>query len=179
MVKADIITREKISSQFAENPILNKMAEHKADGYYKETPRYKEIVWGGVSHKIPKRAMNIDDVVFQRGFYLFAAVKNNVRQYLEKNNNVLPELKEYPVNHTNYDFDIDNLDILGVDLTAAYWYIARNLGFISQKVFSGAMKKISVEFNGETKEGDLLKPMRLSALSILGRSEERRVGKEC
>ena len=177
MERKEIIVKDKVSNQFAEAPILNRMEETKSNGYYRDSAKYKEVVWGGINHKMYKNPMSIDDAIFQKGFFLFSQVKSNVVKYLKEHNDVVPDVEVYPVNYTNWKFFIkngkiqDDIPIVGVDLTAAYWYIARNMGFINENTFQKGLEHITVEFKGEVKQGDLLKPVRLSALSVLGKKK--------
>ena len=171
MKRSEIIVNEKITGANSETSLLSRMEENKGEGYYRDSAKYKEVVWEGTLFKMYKKPRSIDDLIFKKGFFLFNAVRSNALAFLKERDNVSPVVEEKPVNFTNYEFDIENKDIVGVDLTAAYWYVARNLGIITEKTFEKGLQHISVEFAGETKKGDLLKPMRLSALSVLGKKK--------
>jgi hypothetical protein len=171
MKRSEIIVNEKITGANSETSILSRMQENQGEGYYRDSAKYKEVVWEGTLFKMYKKPRSVDDVIFKKGFFLFNAVRANALAYLKEREGKAPIIEEQPVNFTNYYFDIENKEIVGVDLTAAYWYVAKNLGIITEKTFQKGLTHISVEYNGETKEGDLLKPMRLSALSVLGKKK--------
>ncbi len=175
MKRADIVEKERIIGINDIPTILEKMKENEGDGLYRDSTKYVETIWDQTCHKAYKKPKNIDDIIFQRGFFLFNMVRVNAVKYLEEKKNAVPEIEEYPVNFTNENFFIrngkidPNIPIVGIDLTAAYWYVARNLGIITEKTFARGLEHIRVEYYGEVKQGDLLKRQRLSALSVLGK----------
>ncbi len=171
MKRKDIIDTEKVIPPSSKDSLLKKIKLDEGEGYYRNSAKYEEITWGKTCFKIYKKPRSIDDVIFRKGFFLFNMVRVNAMTYVEANKGVIPEIKEYPVNFANYEFDIDNKKLVGIDLTAAYWFVAYNLGVITEKTFERGLEHVKVEYNGEVKKGDLLKAQRLSALSVLGKSK--------
>ncbi len=101
---------------------------------------------------------------FSKGLYLFNLVKRDVFNYLEECGEVEP-YEELPVNHHNPEYDLKTKTI-GIDINNAYWSVAYLKGYISENTYlKGISKK---EF----------KPIRLSALSTLGKGKVYRVYKD-
>ncbi len=172
MKKSDIISRERISSIASVPALLEKIKKNEGDGYYRDSNKFIETIWDSTCFKAYKKPKSIDDLIFKKGFFLFNMVKNNAMDYLEERKGKVPDFEQYPVNFYNYEYDIHKKpNLVGIDLTAAYWYVARNLGVITEKTFERGLMHIKVEYNGETKKGDLLKAQRLSALSVLGKTK--------
>lgn len=94
---------------------------------------------------------------FKDGLYLFGMVKRDVLKFIAENGLIVPYM-ELPVNYANKNFDYSN-KLIGLDIDNAYWSVAKLKGYISQKTYDKGL---------EQKDG--MKSVRLSCLSILGKS---------
>jgi len=125
----------------------------------RQSINYQEIIIGEHS----KIIFN-DTNTFQKGLFLFSMVKRDVSNYLKENGYITP-YDELPVNNLNSNFDDEN-KIIGVDINNAYWSIARLKGYITEKTYLKGLEQKDY------------KPLRLSALSSLGKDRVYKVYKE-
>lgn len=94
---------------------------------------------------------------FTSGLFLFKMVRNDIDNYIEQNGYVEP-LETLPVNYINKEYNLKE-NTIGVDLNHAYWRVAFLKGYITEKTYLKGLGS------------DKYKPIRLSALSTLGRSK--------
>jgi len=87
------------------------------------------------------------------GLWIFGQVKKDVMAFLEAHPGFYAP-KAYPTNATNYNYKGGLL--CGTDINHAYWTIAKDSGFISEKTY---LKGLEPKF----------KVTRLAAISVLGR----------
>jgi len=99
---------------------------------------------------------------FSKGLYLFNMVKKDIGNYIKEEGFITP-FDELPVNFCNDDFNRDVKKVIGYDINNAYWSVAHLKGYISDNTY----------LKGLDKEG--LKPVRLSALSCLGKDKMYKV----
>lgn len=91
------------------------------------------------------------------GGHLIGLVKKDAAEFL-KTKKKLPEVKPNVVaRKVNFEYDLNDGELIGVDLNHAYWRIAFIYGIISDKTYISGLKS------------DDFKVSRLTALSILGR----------
>ena len=97
--------------------------------------------------------------------YEFSMVKRNIKSYIDENGYIEP-VEELPVNCNNENFDKSKLDdVIGIDIDNAYWTMAYLKGYINENTYKKGL---------ENKE---FKPIRLSALSTLGKGKTYKVYK--
>lgn len=138
---------------------LNHLIRLKKDFKIRESVNYAEIV-GSDGEKVISTKNN----QFLKGLYLFAMVKRDIQRYIDENGYITP-YDELPVNYTSDIFDLDNKKVVGMDMDNAYWTIAYLKGYISENTYNKGLEK--KEF----------KPIRLSALSTLGKGKTYKVYK--
>lgn len=102
------------------------------------------------------------DNQFAKGLFLFNMVKKDVTNYIVDNGKVIP-YKDLPVNYSNPKYDTSK-KIIGVDIDNAYWSVAYLKGYISENTYHRGL-----EYKKE------FKPIRLSALSSLGKARVYKV----
>lgn len=158
------IIKRKLSTDTTFNPphrekiILKLMQDQKANGYIRTSKFTSEIIWNRHSFRFAMDKKNGD---FRKGLFLFNLVRRDVRAYLAKHKKKIRLPKKYPVNVENIDFKFNGDRICGTDLDHAYWKIAFNAGFISQKTYALGLNP-------------KFKMIRLAALSTLGAPREYR-----
>ncbi len=139
---------------------VERRIREKHDFLFRENEVCKEIMSCGVKHFYPM------EMKFTKGLYLFRLVKLNVKAATDKMHHatkakLLRAAKgenKLPTNRTSPDFDLSN-KICKIDLNHAYWRVAYLKGYISDVTYKSGLKH------------DELKPIRLSALSSLGKSK--------
>ena len=141
---------------------LQFLIDLKKDFKIRESVNYAEIVrYDG------KKIISTKNNEFVKGLYIFAMVKKDIERYIAENGYVEP-YDELPVNCYNDNFDIKKLkqNVVGMDIDNAYWSVAHLKGYISENTYKKGLEK--KEF----------KPIRLSALSTLGKGKTYKVYKE-
>ena len=140
---------------------LKFLIELKKDFKIRESVNYAEIF-----RNDGKKVISTKNNEFVKGLYIFAMVKKDIQRYIDTNGYIEP-YDELPVNCTNDNFDIDKNrnNIIGIDIDNAYWSVAHLKGYISENTYKKGLEK--KEF----------KPIRLSALSTLGKGKTYKVYK--
>lgn len=129
------------------------ITKFKKDFKIRKSNNFSEII---MTHGNQRLLFN-ENSDFTSGLFLFKMVKKDVVDYIDENGAVNP-LDELPVNYKNKDYDSKNKTI-GVDLNHAYWRVAYLKEYITENTYMKGMAS------------DKYKPIRLSALSNLGRSK--------
>lgn len=138
---------------------LDHLIRLKKDFKIRESVNYAEIV-----RSDGEKIVSTKNNQFVKGLYLFAMVKRDIERYIAENGYITPS-DELPVNYTSDIFD-DNNKVVGMDMDNAYWTIAYLKGYISENTYNKGLEK--KEF----------KPIRLSALSTLGKGKTYKVFKD-
>lgn len=125
----------------------------KKDFKVRESPNFIEIVKSNGQKIISNKNKK-----FSKGLFLFKMVKGDILDYIDENGFITP-FDELPVNFCNENFNKDTKKVIGYDIDNAYWSVAYLKGYISENTY----------FKGLDKKG--LKPVRLSALSSLGKDK--------
>ena len=131
---------------------LGLMQDLKKNFRVRKSTNFKEIITNGGTQKVIFNDTN----KFKGGLFLFGMVKSDLNAYI-KENGYITHYDELPVNCINDNFD-KKFRVVGVDINNAYWSIAYLKGYISENTYLKGLSK---------KE---YKPIRLSALSSLGKS---------
>ena len=130
----------------------------KKDFRFRESVNFSEIVIGN-----GQRIISTKNNEFAKGLYIFSMVKRDIERYIKENGYITP-FDQLPVNHTNKKFDKEK-PIIGMDINNAYWTTAFLKGYIRENTYKKGLEK--KEF----------KPIRLSALSTLGKGKTYKVYK--
>tara|TARA_R110001599_G_scaffold353745_1_gene596263 strand:- start:3529 stop:4209 length:681 start_codon:yes stop_codon:yes gene_type:complete len=138
---------------------LDHLIRLKKDFKIRESVNYAEIV-----RSDGEKIVSTKNNQFVKGLYLFAMVKRDIERYIAENGYITPS-DELPVNYTSDIFD-ENNKVVGMDMDNAYWTIAYLKGYISENTYNKGLEK--KEF----------KPIRLSALSTLGKGKTYKVFKD-
>lgn len=125
----------------------------KKDFKIRASSNFQEIVMTNAK----QRLLFNENSQFTSGLFLFKMVRNDIDNYIEENGYVEP-LQILPVNYINKEYNLKDKTI-GVDLNHAYWRVAFLKGYITEKTYLKGLGS------------DKYKPIRLSALSTLGRSK--------
>jgi len=132
----------------------------KKDFKIRESVNYAEIV-----NSNGEKVISTKNNKFVKGLYIFAMVKRDIKKYIEEHGYITP-YEELPVNCKNEKFDETKVDsVIGIDIDNAYWSVAHLKGYISENTYKKGL---------ENKE---FKPIRLSALSTLGKGKTYKVYK--
>ena len=129
----------------------------KKDFRYRESVNYTEIVKSN-----GEKVISTKNNQFAKGLYLFSMVKRDIQRYIKENGYITP-YDQLPVNHKNKEYDKKNKSVIGIDIDNAYWTMAYLKGYISENTYKKGLEK--KEF----------KPIRLSALSTLGKGKTYKV----
>ena len=129
----------------------------KKDFRYRESVNYTEIVKSN-----GEKVISTKNNQFAKGLYLFSMVKRDIQRYIKENGYITP-YDQLPVNHKNKEYDKKNNSVIGIDIDNAYWTMAYLKGYISENTYKKGLEK--KEF----------KPIRLSALSTLGKGKTYKV----
>jgi len=136
--------------------VVNTYRKLKRNFKIRTSPNIKEIVFDSGQRWIENR-----NAKFSKGLFLFNMVLSDVKKYLAKNPPVEP-FEELPSIYNNSDYKHkDNL--VGIDLNHAYWRVAYLKNYISENTYKKGL------------ESDEYKPIRLSALSVLGKTRTYQV----
>tara|TARA_R110000850_G_scaffold231549_10_gene356535 strand:- start:43 stop:723 length:681 start_codon:yes stop_codon:yes gene_type:complete len=138
---------------------LNHLIRLKKDFKIRESVNYAEIV-----RSDGEKIVSTKNNQFVKGLYLFAMVKRDIERYIAENGYITPS-DELPVNYVSDIFNLEN-KVVGIDMDNAYWTIAYLKGYISENTYNKGLEK--KEF----------KPIRLSALSTLGKGKTYKVYKD-
>ena len=139
---------------------LDFLIELKKDFKIRESVNYAEIVSPN-----GKKVISSKNKSFSKGLFLFAMVKRNIKAFISLNGYVEPS-DELPVNYKNESFDEKKIDsVIGIDIDNAYWSVAYLKGYIEENTYKKGL---------EDRE---FKPIRLSALSSLGKGKNYKVYK--
>jgi len=125
----------------------------KRDFKIRKSANYTEFVYPS-----GKRVFQNESDKFRKGLFLFRMVKSDIKKYLLKYGEVEP-YENLPVNYRNEQYNDKDGNVIGIDIDNAYWRIAYLKDYISENTYLKGIEK--------KKE---LKPVRLSALSSLGRA---------
>lgn len=125
----------------------------------RQSKNYTEIITSS-----GKRIISNTNNKFQKGLFLFMMVRRDIEKYIKNNGFIEPHPK-LPVNYQNPHYKEDTKTI-GIDINNAYWSVACLKGFISNKTYKRGL------------EDDEFKPIRLSALSSLGKPRMYKVYKD-
>ena len=137
---------------------LDHLIRLKKDFKIRESVNYAEIV-----RSDGEKIVSTKNNQFVKGLYLFAMVKRDIERYIAENGYITPS-DELPVNYVSDIFNLEN-KVVGIDMDNAYWTIAYLKGYISENTYNKGLEK--KEF----------KPIRLSALSTLGKGKTYKVYK--
>lgn len=155
--------------------------------YIRESTNFCEIMYDN-NHYI-----YVKDPLFKSKFlFIFNMVSNDVKEYLQKNKEPIMMPPRHHVNFYNYNYDNSHGVITGTDARGAYWTIAKNLGFISEKTYLKGFIDIPEDLKREAQtnvrkaerylkmEDDIryLKVARNAALSTLGTEKKFNVIKD-
>ena len=132
---------------------VNFAIKFKKDFKVRRSPNFSEIIMTNGK----QRLLFNENSTFTSGLFLFRMVQRDIKEYIENNGAVTP-IDEAPVNCINKDYDMKNKTI-GIDLNHAYWRVAYLKDYIKEETYLKGL------------ESDKYKPIRLSALSNLGRSK--------
>lgn len=136
--------------------VVNTYRKLKRNFKVRTSPNIKEIVFDSGKRWIENRNSK-----FSKGLFLFNMVLTDVKNYLEKHLPIEP-MDELPSIYHNPDYKHkDNL--IGIDLNHAYWRVAYLKEYISENTYKKGL------------EDDEYKPIRLSALSVLGKTRTYKV----
>tara|TARA_B110000858_G_C17686921_1_gene419422 strand:- start:250 stop:930 length:681 start_codon:yes stop_codon:yes gene_type:complete len=138
---------------------LDHLIRLKKDFKIRESVNYAEIV-----RSDGEKIVSTKNNQFVKGLYLFAMVKRDIERYIAENGYITPS-DELPVNYVSDIFNLEN-KVVGIDMDNAYWTIAYLKGYISENTYNKGLEK--KEF----------KPIRLSALSTLGKGKTYKVYKD-
>lgn len=141
VVRKDFNKHKKLATKF------------KKDFKIRASSNFQEIV---MTHANQRMLFN-ENSQFTSGLFLFKMVRTDIEEYIDKYGYVTP-IDPLPVNYSNKEYDTSNKTI-GVDLNHAYWRMALLKGYISFNTYEKGL------------QSDKYKPIRLSALSNLGRSK--------
>lgn len=135
---------------------LNHLVRLKKDFKIRESVNYAEIV-----RSDGQKVVSSKNNQFVKGLYLFAMVNRDIDRYIFDNGYITP-YEELPVNYSSDTFD-KTKQVVGIDMDNAYWTVAYLKGYISENTYNKGLEK--KEF----------KPIRLSALSSLGKGKTYKV----
>jgi hypothetical protein len=136
---------------------LKHLTRLKKDFRYRESINYTEIVKSN-----GQKVISTKNNQFAKGLYLFSMVKRDIERYIKENGYIIP-FQKLPVNFKNSDFSKNIDKVVGIDIDNAYWTMAWLKGYISENTYKKGLEK--KEF----------KPIRLSALSTLGKGKTYKV----
>lgn len=135
------------------NKMLNLLKNSNERYYVRFGSECSELIFDGLHNVYAAKKRNFPN----NKICLFNMVRLNALSYLKDNPFIeLPERK--PVSEYNYKYDHSKGTITATDLDHAYWRIAYNKGYITEKTYLFGLD-------------DKCKPLRLATISVLGREK--------
>lgn len=133
--------------------LIEQLKKQKKSFYVRQTKNVTTIICDGVETNFKNYKEKPLFPIQQ--LFIFKMVNEDALRWLKMNPDY-PCNQKLPTNAYNYNYELDYGNLVGTDITSAYWYIAHRIGLISNKTF---LKLLDPKY----------KTTKLASLAVLGR----------
>ena len=140
------------------------------EAFYRKGTFVDQLIWDRTKYLCTKREKLKEVTKSAKFMFLYGKVRRDAEDYLKTHPPIVPS--PYPVNETNprYKHRLD-VSFRGADMNHAYWRIAYLEGIITERTYLMGLA-------GNKEEQKLLKNIRNSALSTMGKARDYAIIKD-